>query len=425
MNEGHDDSSTWSHRFRALVPGDVARTFLQSDVLLPFAASFIVVLAGISFALEFVSPPLVQQATERDPGTQRNVVSAMLSWNGERFAEIAAEGYHKDHVKRAVSFPGYPYLARGVSRALSCSVDVALLITGNLAFLVCCGLLYRYVLVTRADASPVKVARWTVLIACFCPLAIFFRVGYSESLFLAAVVAAFYGMERRWPVLAIALIIGLATSTRLVGLALVLPFVDHLRSSGRLRDQTLTSIAAIPLTCWGLLGFMAIQASVYGDPMTFVTAQRHFVTENDLPAAEMARRLVTLEPVRSVFNSRSKSYWEFADSAQNPVFNVRLLNPIVFVTFCAIVGVGWWKGTIRRGEALFSLVALGLPYLTHSVQAGMLSQARYAVIVFPAYIAMATLFRKAPSGMLVSIACVAAALLFAFSALFGASYAVY
>ena len=52
-------------------------------------------------------------------------------------------------------------------------------------------------------------------------------MAYTEALFLFLTILCLYGMERRWPLVVIALLIGLTTAARLVGVALIPPFILH------------------------------------------------------------------------------------------------------------------------------------------------------------------------------------------------------
>lgn len=57
------------------------------------------------------------------------------------------------------------------------------------------------------------------------PFGVFFHVAYTESLFLLLLLLVMYGIERRWHPVTVALIAGLASGTRAMGTALIVPLV--------------------------------------------------------------------------------------------------------------------------------------------------------------------------------------------------------
>ena len=69
---------------------------------------------------------------------------------------------------------------------------------------------------------------YVLLALTLFPTAYFFRMAYSESVFLLVTLAAMLSIELGGPLLVTSLIIGTATAARPVGVALLAPFALHL-----------------------------------------------------------------------------------------------------------------------------------------------------------------------------------------------------
>ena len=107
---------------------------------------------------------------------------------------------------------------------------------------------------TRERKSALALAAFALV-----PCSFFFRLAYSESCFLAVAILCLLAMERRWPVVVVAILVGLCTATRPVGVALALPFLWHLHKPTGWRSFLLNAAWLIPLSCWGLLAYMEMQ----------------------------------------------------------------------------------------------------------------------------------------------------------------------
>jgi Gpi18-like mannosyltransferase len=262
------------------------------------------------------------------------------------------------------------------------------------------------------------------------PTTFFFRMGQSESLFLLTCVGAMYAMERQAHPLVTALIIGLGTATRPVGILLLGPFALHLWQQHRGKNPR-TSLfrfvggAAIwlPLSCWGIAAFMVFQYATFGDALGFFHTQQHC---GQRPAAaywEQWSRALVLEPIWSVYDPSSAAYWANRERAPgNPLGNLAFANPIYCVISAALVAVGWRKGWLNGRETLLAALLLAIPYLTHSHRNLMLSQGRFAAVAFPVYLVLGRLMACAPLPLVVVGCSLSGFLLITYAALFAAGY---
>jgi hypothetical protein len=133
------------------------------------------------------------------------------------YTRVASFGYRGDDVS-TVYFPLYPLLVRCAAAVLGGNVMLAGLVVSWLCFAALLALLYRLV----ADEHGATKAHTTMILLCAFPTASLLLGVYTESLYLALVVACFLAARRRR--YGLAAILGLlAGFTRLQGLLLAAP----------------------------------------------------------------------------------------------------------------------------------------------------------------------------------------------------------
>jgi Gpi18-like mannosyltransferase len=165
-------------------------------------------------------------------------------YDGQHYRYILEHGYTNStaSASNVAFFPLYPLLARAVALTIRVSsLQALLLVTHNaLAAAFVLLWLYRYPVGESvrtsqeesqrpgsvAETNCTKRARnFAVLAFGLLPTTVFFRMAYTEALFVALSIAVLYGIVRRWPLAWLALLAGLATATRPVGVALVPPLL--------------------------------------------------------------------------------------------------------------------------------------------------------------------------------------------------------
>lgn len=159
-------------------------------------------------------------------------------WDSGWFRTIAERGYAADGaIESYAFFPGYPLAAGAVAWVLgpfsANPVPWAMALVAAVGGLIACILLWR--LSSRLGGTS-RTATAAVVLFAFGPYALFLHASYSESLFLAAALAAWYAgsTERWWWAGAFAACAGF---TRANGLflvaALLVMFVVQARRTGR------------------------------------------------------------------------------------------------------------------------------------------------------------------------------------------------
>lgn len=274
-------------------------------------------------------------------------LDAFASWDGRWYAKIASEGYFyaPEAPSTVAHFPCFPLLGRLVMELTHCSPVMAVLLVAN-SFLAGTFVLLFFYARLRFGNSAAYLPEYTLLAFGLWPVTFFFRMTYSESLFMFLCVLSLYGMERKWPLFVIAAIIGVATGTRPVGVGLVLPFVVHIWD--RSHDSRLFILRLgylVPLACWGLAGYMVYQSIAFGEPLAFAKTQESFRYRPKQALVEKVDALVTLEPLWSAFDPFSPCYWKRQEQAKtHPLFSLQAANPIYFLLTAAAIALGTWKG---------------------------------------------------------------------------------
>jgi hypothetical protein len=434
---------------------------------------------GFSLGFSLLRPGAGTVADKRD------WLDAFTWMDGRWYKQIAATGYEYDPDKNAnvAFFPVYPLVGRAVIRLTGMRAEAALLIVSNLSLLGALAMLAFYVR-DRYPDLPSDLADYTVLAAALFPTGCFFRLTYSESTFLLLAILAMYSMLRRWPLWAIVLIVGLVTAARPVGVALLAPFAIHIvrRSSsvsfrGRLRESAVEGSGSnlplplgegrgeglcvrlgpalrclalyMPLACWGLAAFIVYQYFAFDEPLAFARVQKNW----GRPAVDWHEKfvpLVTLQPVWSVYDSRSTSFWAQRDEHGIPWFSLQLSNPILYVAAAVAVALGaclsvregagdglaqrssptlWEKlgtnGRLSLEEVSLSALLLVIPYVTRAYEMGMGSMGRFVAVVFPVHLVLGQLLVRLPSGLRAALLALAAFLLSSYTGLYAAKYLIF
>lgn len=389
------------------------------DPLVCYLATSTIVVLGVFFGHDFL-PLDSHYATE---GSE--TLLAFLNWDGRHYLQIVEDGY--SHLPGGTSevafFPAYPLLGKGVQLLTGLRPEWCLLIVAHAALIATFLVTSAYLRCRDVRTGESLPAEYVLLAFGVFPSTFFFRMGYTESLFVLLIILALMGMHRRWQAWATALIIGLATATRPVGVSLLLPFAWHLYKSSQSRAHAAWQwCSLLPLACWGLFAYMGYQYVAFEDPLAFAKTQEFYRTR---PAADMAEKLValgTLRPFWELYIPGSPTFWQDGGRHPNAFFGLQYWNPVYFLGTCVLIFIGARKGWLTDYEVLVSIPLLGIPYVTRAFEMGMSSHARFAAAVFPAFIVGGHLLSRMPAVPLALLTALFACLLIFNSALFAAWY---
>jgi hypothetical protein len=220
-------------------PSGGSSTLFDLALVAGGAVAFRVLSAVVAFISRVAFPAANQAADSQSVfGATRAFWDIFARWDAGWYFQIAYDGYHgyAPGGRSAIGFfPAYPLLMRYVGRLFGRSqADLYYggIVVSWVAFVVAMIALYK---IARLDVEGDEAKR-AVLLAMVFPFAFFFGVVYTESLFLAATLGAFFFFRtRRW-------ILGglcgaLATATRVNGIlmwpALAWIAFRSLRSGGK------------------------------------------------------------------------------------------------------------------------------------------------------------------------------------------------
>jgi hypothetical protein len=302
-------------------------------------------------------------------------------WDAGWYLDIARHGYRREAIEPAF-FPLYSVLVRGLGAVVRSEVFAAIAIS-LAAFAVALVLLHR---LTTLELGSAVAGRTVVLIAFF-PTALFFSAIYTEALFLAIELGAFYAARRgRW---AWAGALGaLGSATRNTGW-LLLPVLlvlylygprsdrepDRAQASGlrpryALRADALW-LALVPV---GLLAYLVYMQVHFGDFAAPYHAQEYFKRTFD-------------GPLSALWQGGEKAW----DGLTGILDGTAAFGPAVrkigqFLIVCGALGA--CVGVLRRLPAAYGTYAVIsiVPVLSFPYPPGPLaSSLRYLVVIFPLF----------------------------------------
>ncbi len=386
-----------------------------------WALSGIVVSLGVSFGIG-VLPQL-----ESPSGLKTKNNNVWANWDGEWYANIAQEGYFFDSGKHSnvAFFPLFALLGKWLASLTGLTVGAALVAISNASLLLSFVLLSAYV---RSELGLTDSQDIAIILLLFglWPTTVFFRMAYSESLFVMLSLLVLYGGQQKWPLIVIAAIAGLASATRSVGVVLLpVVWLCAWKREGTPLRRTIQLFAVTPVAVFGLLGFMAYQWMRFDDPLAFVHAQDRWTNRPNRPLLDHVLGLMTLAPVRGVYDSSEVVYWGRHEASAGPLFSLAFANPIYFVGTGVVLGIGVCKRWLSHEETVFGFGLLLIPYCLHSYRIGMQGHGRMAAVVIPFYLVLGRLLLKLPTDTRAAILAVLATLLFAYSGLFATWHRIF
>ena len=244
-------------------------------------------------------------------------------------------------------------------------------------------------------------------------------MAYSESLLLLMTVIFLLALRRRWPLPAIAIVVGLATATRPVGIVLLPAFALHVwRRAPDVRGFVVRSLVLMPLATWGLAAFMAYQAVALGDPLAFVKSHASWDKHPDAGMDEKLESLLSLEPVWTRFQRSSPGYWALHDRQDNPIFSLYLADPFYFLAASLLIAIGMARRWLDAPESLVAVAMIAMPVATKAFETNMEGFGRYGFANLPVFLVAGHLLCRAPRWAAIGVLSISGAMMAIYSALF-------
>jgi len=373
--------------------GKLMKQAPTSDIIWFFIATrlLLVMVTYIGFIL-FPVPPHVY------PVSSVNITALLTSWNhwdAANFTRIAQYGYQT--IFDTAFFPLFPLLIKCIAILFGNNGYIAIgMILSNLALLGSLFVLYQI----ATDILGEQIGRRTLLYLCIFPTAFFFFAAYNESLFLLLTASSFLAMRRQkwW----LAAILGFfAALTRAAGVLLVIPFLyelwitrDAITSGDKNIFHKILSLISrvlpiliIPL---GTLIYCLYCWKLFHNPFAFAAVQSHWdrhITWPWVGILSSLRELLLIQPFGSFFEVHL------------------LLDLVATISFIALAILGWRK--LRMSYNIWIVLLLFFMLISPAIAQHdvLVSNQRFVLEMFPAFITLAALSVKYPRlhlGLLIS-----------------------
>jgi hypothetical protein len=316
--------------------------------------------------------------------TPVDAVALFTSWNhwdAANYIRIAQYGYQS--VFDLAFFPLFPFLIACISRVLgSWSYLLVGTILSNAALFGALCVVYH--LISRRVSDTI--ARRTLLYLCIFPTAFFFFAAYNESLYLLLAAGTFLALEREhwW----LAGLLGLlAALTRSIGIFLLVPYLYELWAR---RERTLAHLPAIlksllPCTLIPLgTGIYALYCwRTFGNPLAFAAVQSHWGRQTNWPWVGILHELGAL-------------FWNNPQPFGSANQATMILNLSATCGFICLIIAGWRK--LPKSYSLWMSVSLIFILTSPAIIKPdvLLSNQRFVLELFPAFITLALLTEKRP-----------------------------
>jgi hypothetical protein len=355
-----------------------------SDIIWLFVVTrlLLVLVTYIGFILFPVLPHVY-------PVSPVDITALLTSWNhwdAANYTRIAQFGYQT--IYDTAFFPLFPLLIKGIAFLFGNNGYIVIgMLLSNLALLGALFVLYQI----ASDILGEQVGRRTLLYLCIFPTAFFFFAAYNESLFLFLTVSSFLAMRRQkwW----LAGILGLfAALTRSAGLLLVIPFLYELwitRDNLTTSDQNVSPkflsmmLRVLPLFLipLGTLLYCFYCWKLFHNPLAFAAVQSHWDRHITWPWVGIwttLRELLLIQPFGSFFEVHL------------------LLDLAATISFIVLAILGWRK--LRMSYNIWIVLLLFFMLISPAIAQHdvLVSNQRFVLEMFPAFITLAALGIKYP-----------------------------
>jgi Gpi18-like mannosyltransferase len=308
------------------------------------------------------------------------LISNWNHWDAIRYLNIALIGYHTLPVDLAF-FPLFPLLISILGHPFgNGSYFIIGMLISNFALL---GTLF-FLYTLAEDLGGAQIGRRTLLYLCIFPTAFFFFTAYNESLFLFFTIGGFLALRRKHWWLA-GLAGGLSALTRSTGIFFVLPFLYELwvqRQQIQTRWTTLigaiTPIILVPL---GTALYCLYNWQITGNPIAFASVQSHWSRYLSWPWV-------------GIWQNIGQVFWNQPFGSFDQVHS--LIDLVMTLGFIALTIIGWRKSRMSYNIWLAFVFVYILITPSTGQADSLISNQRFVLEMFPAFITLAFLGQRYP-----------------------------
>ncbi len=291
----------------------------------------------------------------------------LANFDGVHYLNIAGNGY----TDNGRFLPLYPFLIRltsqifGQGEAFGWQLFFAGVFLSHLFLVLSLIVFYKLV---RLDFSP-QTSFWSGVFLLLFPTAFFFTAIYSESLFLFLSLLSFYlARKKHWFGASICGM--LLTVTRLPGISIFFALLIELFTQKKEKSLKIIYLFFIPL---GILSYAWYNWKKWADPLYFIHA--HAQLGNSRAVTNLVFIPQTLYRYAKILLSVPTNQFEWW---------VAFLE-VTFFFIVSLLLFEAWRKKIRLAYIVFSLLCFLLPVFSGTFS----GLPRYAIILFPIFIALA------------------------------------
>ena len=352
--------------------------------------------------------------------------AAFANWGGQWYTKIALTGYSYDseQMSSVAFFPVYPLIGCVIAKATGLEPVLALLVISNVSLAASFVFLLRYIKI-RFEGGPRLLCDYTLLALGLMPTTFFFRMVYSDALFLLLTTLFLYGAQRQWPLVTLAGIVGLSTATRPVGIGLIPPLLLLVWQLNPIASRFIRhAVYLVPIACWGIIGYIMYQWCAFGEPLAFVQTKVHWRVHPPRSLPTKLIELLTFEPIWRLFDPDCPGYWWKLDTLHSPFLNLHLAEPFYFLASVGLILLGAARRWLNPIETLLSLSLLVIPYVTNGYDTYMVSMGRYTSVAVPVYLVLGRLLCSVPPPLASILLSICGFLMGVYTATFAAWYTI-
>lgn len=315
------------------------------------------------------------------------LVTGWSQWDSNWYILIAGQSYINDQT--VAFYPLFPFLLRGVGflislgQATPATYQLGGVIISSISALALCILFIRLLLL---DYSR-EVTRCSLIYLIAFPTAFFLFAVYTESLFMALSIGAFYAARReRWLIAMVLVALSILTRQQgiLVGFALLFEYGQQAHWNWRKINY---QVIFFGLPVLSLGGWLFWNWVAFGNPLASVLAtQKYWGRHLTWPWQSFLSEIggfMYREPGATTWQPITE-YWDAM-----PVLNIALTSVFIIV---AIYSFKFFqKGQLRLAYLVFLWGCLLLPLSSPVSDDPLHSMPRYLLISFPTFIILAIL----------------------------------
>ena len=334
------------------------QNFLRSEIG-KIVALFLVwrlTLFGVGFLAQTLLPK-IQAGTITF--AQVNFLSSWANWDGGHFLGISQNGFK--FIQQHAFFPAFPALIKLASPIFFGNLLISGLVVSNIAALISAIFFFK---LARLDFDK-NLSFRSLTYLLFFPTAFFLGAVYSEPLFLASTLSAFYFIRKgNFPIAAVSA--SFATLTKPYGVLIVLPLVVEyfLKKKFRLKIEPKFLPIFAPILIFIL--YLIYLKNSTGDPLIFIKVQEQWLR-------------VATNPLITLWNY----YTSFFTTQLNIFFGLKLIELASTVFVLGVIIASF--GKMRLSYFLYIL----LLFLIFVSTGNLTSFSRFILILWPVFFVIA------------------------------------